>query len=149
MGWLRTLPLLLTGTLAACAGKPPQGLGVREGRLAACPAWPNCVSSQADDDRHRIAPLAPRGDPGEAWARLRELLAARADTRVVDSGPDYLRVEFRTRLGFVDDAKFALDRQTRVIHVRSASRVGYSDLGKNRGRVEEIRKALSEPPSPL
>lgn len=142
MGWLRTLPLVLAGILAACAGKPPQGLGVREGRLAACPRSPNCVSSQADDDRHRIAPLAVPGDPDEAWQRLRELLAAWPDTRVVDSGPDYLRVEFRTRLGFVDDGEFALERQTRVIHVRSASRVGYSDLGKNRGRVEELREAL-------
>ena len=142
MGWLRTLPLLLAGALASCAGRPSQGLGVREGRLAACPRSPNCVSSQADDDRHRIAPLALRGNPDEAWARLRELLAAWPDTRVVDSGPDYLRVEFRTRLGFVDDAEFALERQTRVIHVRSASRVGYSDLGKNRGRIEELRGAL-------
>ena len=149
MGWFRKLPLLVAGILAACAGKPPPGLGVRDGRLAACPRSPNCVSSQADDDRHRIAPLAVHGDPDEAWARLRELLAARADTRVVDSGEDYLRVEFRTRLGFVDDAEFALERQTRAIHVRSASRVGYSDLGKNRGRVEELREALeSRVPSP-
>ena len=63
-------------------------------------------------------------------------------TAAVDSGPDYLRVEFRTRLGFVDDGEFALERPTRVIHVRSASRVGDSDLGKDRRRVEELRKAL-------
>jgi uncharacterized protein (DUF1499 family) len=54
-------------------------------------------------------------------------------------------VEFRTRLGFVDDGEFALERQARVIHVRSASRVGYSDLGKNRGRVEELRRDLDMP----
>lgn len=133
---------ILSILLTACAGERPANLGSKDGRLVACPSSPNCVSSQADDDRHRIAPLALRGNPDEAWARLRELLAAWPDTRVVDSGPDYLRVEFRTRLGFVDDAEFALERQTRVIHVRSASRVGYSDLGKNRGRVEELREAL-------
>ena len=142
MAWFRKVLPLLAGALAACTGRPPPGLGVRDGRLAACPRSPNCVSSQADDDRHRIAPLAVPGDLDGAWARLRELLAARADAQVVDAGPDYLRVEFRTRLGFVDDGEFALDRKTRVIHVRSASRVGYSDLGKNRGRLEELREAL-------
>ena len=142
MEWLRNAVLLLAGSLTACAGKPPPGLGVQEGRLAACPASPNCVSSQADDDRHRIAPLALRGEPDVAWARLREILAARTDTRVAESRADYFRAEFRTRLGFVDDGEFALDREAGVIHVRSASRVGYSDLGKNRERVEELREAL-------
>ena len=60
----------------------------------------------------------------------------------MDSGPDYRRVEFRTRLGFVDDGEFVLEGQTRVGHVRSAARVGYSDLRQNRGRVEELRGAL-------
>lgn len=110
--------------------------------MTACPASPNCVSSQAADDRHRIAPLALRGDLEEAWARLGEILSARADARVVESQTDYLRVEFRTRLGFVDDAEFALDRRAGVIHVRSASRVGYWDLGKNRRRIEEIRETI-------
>jgi uncharacterized protein (DUF1499 family) len=142
MGWLRKLPLLAAATLAACAGKPPPELGVRDGRLAACPTSPNCVSSQAADDRHRIVPLAFRGDPDAAWARLGAILSARDDTRVLESQADYLRVEFRTRIGFVDDAEFALDRDARVIHARSASRVGYSDLGKNRRRIEEIREVL-------
>jgi len=142
MGWLRRMPFLVVATLVACAGRSPPGLGVRDGRLAVCPDSPNCVSSQATDDRHRIAPLAFRGTADEGWARLREVLSARPDTRLVDSQADYLRVEFRTRLGFVDDGEFALDREARVIHVRSASRVGYSDLGKNRSRLGEIRQAL-------
>lgn len=139
---LRKLPLLLGGFLAACAGGPPAGLGVRDGGLAACPASPNCVSSQAADDRHRIAPLAFAGAPNAAWVRLRAALFGRPDATIVESKPGYLRVEFRTRLGFVDDAEFVLDPVAAVIHVRSASRVGYSDLGKNRSRLEELRKAL-------
>ncbi len=142
MGRAAGLSLLAATALSACAGSPPAGLGLSEGRLAPCPASPNCVSSQADDDRHRIAPLAVQGDPDEAWARLRALLAGRSDTTAVEEGPDYLRVEFRTRLGFVDDGELALDRHARVLHVRSASRVGYWDLGKNRQRIEEIRRAL-------
>jgi uncharacterized protein (DUF1499 family) len=103
------------------------------------------VSSQTVDERHRIAPFAVAGGSDAAWARLRDILSSRSDTRVVDSRADYLRVEFRTRLGFVDDAEFLLDREARVIQVRSASRVGYSDLGKNRSRLEQIREALEAP----
>lgn len=139
----RGLPLLLASLLAACGGRPPAGLGLREGHLAACPDSPNCVSSQAGDEPHRIAPLAFAGDPEAAWERLRELLSTRPDATVVGAGPGYLRVEFRTRLGFVDDGEFALDREAAVIHVRSASRLGYSDLGKNRARLEEVRGAFA------
>ena len=44
---------------------------------------------------------------------------------------------------FRDDVEFLLDREARVFHVRSASRVGYSDLGANAARVERLRALLS------
>lgn len=147
MGWIRSLSLLFAGSLSACAGQAPTGLGVQGGHLAPCPASPNCVSSEASDEGHRIAPLAVEGDPEAAWARLVSVLSARPDTRVVETGGEYLRVEFRTALGFVDDGEFTLDRGGRAIQVRSASRVGYSDLGKNRSRIEEIRKSLAGTPA--
>jgi uncharacterized protein (DUF1499 family) len=124
--------------LIGCAGERPKNLGAREGILAPCPGSPNCVSSQAANERHRIAPLVFSGDPGAAFARLKRVLAGRSDTIIVDDLPDYLRVELRTIL-FVDDGEFLLDRTNKVIHVRSASRLGYSDLGKNRSRLEAIR----------
>jgi uncharacterized protein (DUF1499 family) len=79
------------------------------------------------------------GDPGLAWRELRALLAARGDTTIVAEEPNYLRVEFRTTF-FVDDGEFLLGEENRRIEMRSASRVGYSDLGKNRARLEEIRR---------
>jgi uncharacterized protein (DUF1499 family) len=132
----------LTGLLSACAGERPNNLGVRDNSLSSCPSSPNCVSSQASDERHRIAPLAFNGDPDAAFARLKQILARRNDTAVIDESPGYLRVELRTTL-FVDDGEFLLDRVGRVIHVRSASRLGYSDLGKNRSRMEDIRREFS------
>jgi uncharacterized protein (DUF1499 family) len=45
---------------------------------------------------------------------------------------------------FVDDVEFLFDDTNKKIHVRSASRVGYSDMGVNRKRVEELRKLLNE-----
>ncbi|MBI5016787.1 MAG: DUF1499 domain-containing protein [Deltaproteobacteria bacterium] len=134
--------LAAAAALLGCAGHSPGTLGVRDGRLSPCPDSPNCVSSQETGERHSIAPLPVVGDPATAQARLTAAIEARGDATIVSSSPDYLRVEFHTRLGFVDDAEFWLDRAARVIHVRSGSRVGYSDFGKNRSRIEELRKAL-------
>ncbi|SHH42894.1 DUF1499 domain-containing protein [Desulfofustis glycolicus] len=133
---------LVSWLLAACSGTPPNDLGVHDGRLVDCPASPNCVSSQADDHRHHIEPLVFSDSPEQAFARLEKLLAERGDTAIVTRRPGYLRVEFRTTL-FVDDGEFLLDNQHHVIHVRSASRLGYSDLGKNRSRIEQIRREFA------
>jgi uncharacterized protein (DUF1499 family) len=130
---------ILSGILTACAGERPNNLGAYGGTLAACPGSPNCVSSQAGDEKHRIAPLAFSGDPDAAFARLKLVLGRRSDTTNIDERPGYLRVELRTVL-FVDDGEFLLDRSNNVIQLRSASRLGYSDLGKNRNRIEAIRK---------
>jgi len=136
------LAALLLFVLTGCAGDRPKNLGVRDGRLLACPASPNCVSSQAADERHRIAPLAFTGEPDAALARLKQVLSGRSDTRIIEEKADYLRVEFHTTL-FVDDGEFLLDRGLRAFQLRSASRLGYSDLGKNRSRIEEIRREFS------
>lgn len=131
--------------ILGCAGERPTNLGAREGRLAACPSSPNCVSSRADDERHRIPPLIFSGDPDAAFTRLKLLLGQRADTTIIDEKDGYLRVEFRTVL-FVDDGEFLLDRSSTAIQMRSASRLGYSDLGKNRRRMEEIRRYFQTSP---
>lgn len=125
--------------LAGCAGERPNNLGVKGGFLTPCPSSPNCVASQAADEKHRIAPLAFNGDPDAAFSRLQQVLTRRSDTTIVENMPEYLRVELRTIL-FVDDGEFLLDRTNNRIHVRSASRLGYSDMGKNRSRLEEIRR---------
>jgi uncharacterized protein (DUF1499 family) len=117
---------------------------VPSGALAAlppCPESPNCVSSQATD-AHHIEPLAVTGEGRGALEKLRRLLAERSDTTLISMDDTTLRVEFRTTLGFVDDGLFVLDLSTNLIHVRSAARLGYWDLGKNRSRMEEIRQAF-------
>ena len=128
--------------LLGCAGERPNNLGARGGMLAACPLSPNCVSSQAEDDKHRIEPLGFAGDPEAAFACLKLVLGRRGDSKIIEESPGYLRVELRTVL-FVDDAEFLLDRTRKVIQVRSASRIGHSDLGKNRSRLEDIRSQYS------
>lgn len=138
---------ILSSILAACAGEEPNNLGVRDGRLTDCPSSPNCVSSQAVDEGHRIAPLVFNDDPAAAFALLKQMLGRRADTTIIEERAGYLRVLFRTTL-FVDDGEFLLDDKQRLIEVRSASRLGYSDLGKNRRRLEEIRQQFNSLPKP-
>jgi uncharacterized protein (DUF1499 family) len=110
--------------------------------LPPCPAKPNCVSSQAADS-HRIEPFTFSGDARLAFEKLRNLLALRSDTKLVSSDDTTIRVEFRTALGFIDDGLFLLDTATGTINIRSAARLGYWDLGKNRSRMEEIRRAFA------
>lgn len=119
-------------------GKRPRNLGIHDGELAPCPGKPNCVNSRATDRRHAIEPLPLLGDPAASMERLRGILSAMPRTEVTVVRPDYLRAECTSRLlGFVDDLEFQLDGQ--AIHVRSASRLGHSDLGVNRKRIEKIR----------
>jgi len=118
-------------------------LGVREGRLGPLPSSPNAVSSQADDSERRVEPLRFAGDPAAAMARLRRVVEAMPRTEIVRADERYLHATFTTRvLRFVDDVELLLDPEAGAIHVRSASRVGYSDLGANRSRVEALREAF-------
>jgi uncharacterized protein (DUF1499 family) len=111
--------------------------------LAPCPESPNCVSSQALDSGHHVAPLSFTGPAPEAWAVLRSVLQSRPRTTIVQTCETYLHAEARSAVfRFVDDVEFLLMPAQGVIHVRSASRVGYSDLGVNRRRVEAIRSAF-------
>jgi uncharacterized protein (DUF1499 family) len=137
--------ILLAVMLGGCSGSPPSELGVRDGRLAPCPASPNCVNSQASDEQHAIAPLALRGSPEETRRRLLQLLADEPRVRLVVQEDDYLRAEFTSRvLRFVDDVEFLIEPQ--AVQVRSASRLGHSDLGVNRERVEHLRQRLAQQP---
>jgi len=108
--------------------------------LAACPDKPNCVSSQAGDQRHLIEPLHFTGEPGEAWSRLKAILQQQPRTRIVDEQDGYLHAEFRSLVfRFVDDVEFFFDEPNGTVHFRSASRAGHSDLGANRKRMETMR----------
>ena len=142
--------VILSGSvvLAGCNGARPATLGVRDGRLAPCPSSPNCVSSRAEDDVHRVAPFTFTGTAGAAIGRLAGIVRSLPRASVVAASETYLHAEFRSAVfRFVDDAEFYADESAGVIQVRSASRVGSSDLGVNRKRIEGIRARWGEPPS--
>lgn len=152
------LAAVLAGQLGWWAGTPPSDLGVKDGRLKPPSEAPNSVSSQADlwpghprQADARIAPLALVGTGPEAgaatMARLRRIVETTPGARVVLQSPGYLRATYTTPLmKYVDDVEFWFDAAAGVVQVRSASRLGQSDLGANRARVEALRAALSAPP---
>lgn len=129
--------LSLIPLLSACAGEPPQNIGVQNGRLTACPESPNCVSSYETDETHAIAPIAANLE------QIEQVLLGMDEANIVDAGNNYLYAEFTSRImGYVDDVEFLFDQSTGTTHVRSASRLGYSDMGANRNRIEAIRTAV-------
>ena len=138
--------LLLSGALSllmACTTVKSTASGGEDGKLPPCPASPNCVGSDATDAAHRVEPYRLRVAPGEGWQALLEVVAALPRTTVVTKSEDYLHAESRSTLfGFVDDVEFQLRPADKTIAVRSASRLGYWDLGVNRRRVEQIRELL-------
>lgn len=134
--------LLCTG----CSTMDETKLSLTEqGTLPPCPSSPNCVSSDADpgDDRHYIEALQAGGDINATWQRLIDYLQAENRMEIVEQRDDYLRAEARTRiLRFTDDLIFHKRPREGAIAMRSASRVGYSDLGANRKRLEALREAV-------
>lgn len=112
--------------------------------LRPCPESPNCVSSQSEDPTKRMPPLRFTGSVEEARAAIVSALQHRSGVRLVEVDEDYLHAEFTTPLfRFVDDVEFLIDASERLVHFRSASRVGHSDLGVNRRRMVKLCRRLT------
>ena len=130
--------------MGVLSGKPPKNIGVQNGRLQSVDKKPwNAVSSFAESEYHKIAPLATGGDPQAGFQKLKALIASDPMAKLVKSERTYLYAEYKTKLlGFVDDVEFLLDAKAKVIHLRSASRLGRKDFGVNRKRIELLRTQL-------
>ncbi len=135
-------PVIALTILSALATRP-KNLGVADGRLAACLKSPNCVSTQATDSQHKIEAIAFDGSPDDAMRQLKSAIATIPRMEIVTETEDYIYAEATSLVfRFTDDVEFFIDQQAKIIHFRSASRVGHSDLGANRARMERIRKAF-------
>ena len=130
----------LLALLAVVAVAPLQAA-----ELPACPDSPNCVSSQASSERHRIDPLQVGETAEQAQAKLLAELASRPRVEITVNEPQRVEAEFTSAvLRFTDDVLFLIN-DNGVVDVRSASRVGYWDMGANRSRVEDLRESLAQP----
>lgn len=136
---------VLPGLKGVFASERPDNLGVADGHLAGCPATPNCVVSQGADADHLVAPIVYEGDRETARKNLIDILGVVPRTKIVEQRDDYILAESESRLmGFVDDSEFYFPEGEKVIQVRAAARLGESDLGVNRRRIEQIRLAFND-----
>jgi len=138
---LKTVTGITSGLWPEPSAKPE----LAEGRLRPCPGTPNCVCSEPSGSPDFVEPLAFREmSPDEAWKFLKEMIGSMGgEVRHEEEG--YLWSTFTVPVfGFVDDVEFRMDDAEAVIQVRSASRLGFSDLGVNRGRVEELRRRFAD-----
>lgn len=127
----------------SCASNPPK-VQLVDGRLRACPNSPNCVSSESDSTSSRVEPLTFQGPPEKAWSDLKETIRDMGG-KIQEEQDGYLWATFTSRLfRFVDDVEFRMVSSDGIIHVRSGSRKGYSDLGVNRRRVEKLRTLFNQ-----
>ncbi|MGZ8192349.1 MAG: DUF1499 domain-containing protein [Methylobacter sp.] len=114
-------------------------------KLPSCPKSLNCVSSQAMDKDHFIAPFKIKGKTEEAWLALKKALTGQSRTVITQQTENTLHAQATSLIfRFVDDIDAILDSNAKLIHVRSASRTGYSDFGVNRRRLEALRSQLQQ-----
>ena len=131
-------PLLLM----CCASAADRPAEAPPGRLPPCPSSPNCVSTESSDPAKQMAPLPYRVDRLTSRQMILSIVGTMPRASIVSEADHYLHAEFRSRLfGFVDDVEFLFDDDAAVIHFRSASRTGHSDMGVNRQRMTAIGEA--------
>ena len=130
--------------LFSFSGEQPTNLGITNGQLSSCPSSPNCVCSDEADPEHSIAPFRlVTPIPTRAWETILSTVTGLPRTTIVSQTEDYLHAECQSALlGFIDDLEVHLRLDQSEIGVRSASRLGHSDWGVNRKRVEALRSAL-------
>ena len=135
--WMMAAILLIMSSCAITRG-------MAEGDMT-CPDAPKCVSSQVNDPRHFIEPFSFHDQPAEAMRRLKQALLSEKRVTIIKEQPDYLRAEVRSLIfRFVDDVEFTLQVDQGLIQVRSSARIGYTDFGVNRRRIERIRRIFQQ-----
>ncbi len=140
---LLVLLLLWSVVVYLAASAPVPEVRLVAGQLRPCPATPNCVSSEGEPAA-RIEPLRFQGSAEQAWADLHTAIQQAGGTIVADRD-GLLWATFTSRIfRFVDDVECRLAEEAGVIHLRSASRVGESDLGVNAERAARIQRLFEQ-----
>ena len=113
--------------------------------LKQCPDSPNCVSSQSNSELHKIDPLPYKKTAKETLQKIKKIILSLPRTTLTKETEHYLHFEFKSLIfRFIDDVEIVVDDSKKMIHFRSSSRQGYSDLGTNRRRIETIKKSLTQ-----
>jgi uncharacterized protein (DUF1499 family) len=131
--------ILVCATICCCIAPRPKNLGIKDNSLAPCPRSPNCVATQSPDSMHAMPCLTYTGSQDSAMDRLVRVVTSMKRTKIITQTGSYLYVQFTTALmRYVDDVEFRFDDAKKTIDFRSASRIGYSDMGVNRKRMSDV-----------
>jgi len=99
---------------------------------------------ESNNSKHRIEPFKYSSSKEESFNKLKEILQNKKRIFIISESKNYIYAECRTAFfKFIDDLEFYFDDVNKIIHVRSASRIGYSDLGVNRRRIKDIRERFN------
>ena len=140
-----SLLIITTMSLLSCSGQRPTNLGITDNKFTDCPAAPNCVSSDASDEPHKVLPIKFNVLANDTWQIAKQTVLKLPRTQIISETPDYLHAECTSAVfGFVDDLELQLRPADGIIAIRSASRLGHSDFGVNRERVETFRRLLDK-----
>jgi len=140
IGLILALSLFIVG---GCSGKRPDGIGIDSSGLRGCYKSPNCVSSEAKDGQHAIESFRLKRDFNVSWSLLHDEIESMPRWIIVTATDNYIHVECKSRIfRFIDDLELYFNSSNGIISIRSASRIGYSDFGANRRRVELLRREL-------
>lgn len=119
-------------------------IGIKDGKFYPCPKSPNCVSTQSTDEKHKMGPLS-FNTLEEAKTKIKGIIGTFKRTKLVTENDNYLHYEFRTAtFKFVDDVEFYFDDSAKLVHFRSAARMGWSDLGVNKKRMKKVTELYSK-----
>lgn len=137
--------ILLMSAVTGCAGQRPSDLGVTHGQFKPCPDSPNCVSSFASTEEHGFPVYLVSSDANFEFKKVVDEVANLPRTKIVTLNDQYLHAEQASKLmGYVDDIQVYWDQSTSQLYFYSASRLGYSDLGVNRARLENLVSRLKD-----
>lgn len=128
----------------SCASKSrDSSVGMKDNKLLPCPSSPNCVCSEFSGTDSIISPVSFDGDQQVVWNKAIATIEEMGGS-IVQNKDNYLHATFTSKIfRFVDDFELRLDQAQKVIHLRSASRIGYSDLGVNRKRAEKFKRLFA------
>ncbi len=140
---LITLALIF---MASCSSSKSTVPRINNGKFLPCPSSPNCVSSQAEDAKHKVDPIAfPIRKKTVIQGIIVKALNEIGRVEILTNTPEHIHAIFKTKIfKFKDDLDLYIDQTENLIHVRSASRTGYSDFNVNRKRVEQLRYIIAK-----
>lgn len=120
--------------------KKDPAIGLMDGKLLACPKTPNCVSTNHRDLNRLMMPVEYKGlSLDEAKAILFDVLKTLPKTEVIKDEGSYVHAKAKTVVfEYIQDVEFLFEDEAKELHFRSASRVGYTDFGSNKRRMQSV-----------